>query len=563
MGAFVLWRTFTGMEPAVPTRKMIVVLPFENLGPPEHEYFASGITEEITSRLAAVHDLGVISRKSAVHYAKTDKPLTEIGEELGVDYVLEGTVRWETGTEGAERVRVTPQLIRVADDTHMWSEIYDREISEIFQVQSEIGEQITGELGMTLLAPERRAIEARPTESLDAYQAYLRGRHYFARPEFWGKNLRLALDSFQQAVELDPGFAAAYAELSKAHSAHVHFGMDLSEERRHEAKRAVDRALELAPELPEAHLALGLYHYWAERDYERALEELAVAERGMPNSAEVVEPIAAVQQRRGHGQEALASFQKAVKLNPRDARLAAELSAAYAVLKRYREAMDWLDESIALAPNQSMAYTLKAWIYWVWKGTTEESRAALEASPEPDDVLAPWFWFWQEIHEGNTRAALENLSSLPGEWIFFIVLESPKSLLLAYAYELLDEHELARSNYDSARILLEKEVQKWPEDAALRSALGLAYAGLGRKEEAIREGQRAVELYPVSKDAFWGPSHVEYLAWIYTMTGENDAALDQLEYLLSIPSMVSAPLLQIDRRWDPLRDHPRFQKLIR
>ncbi|MGB6362580.1 MAG: serine/threonine-protein kinase, partial [Thermoanaerobaculia bacterium] len=253
---------------AAAERQMIVVLPFENLGSEEEAYFAAGITEEITSRLGSVSELGVISRNSALRYADTDKTIHQIGEELGVGYVLEGTVRWASSPDGSSRVRITPQLIRVADDSQLWSSTYDRIIDDIFEVQSDIASKVIDELGITLLEPEQRAVESRPTANIEAYQAYLRGLEYANHPDFTELNMRLAVEMFQRASELDPAFAQAHAWLSHAQARYYWFGHDLSEARMQLARQSAAQALALDPELPEGHVAMGYVYYYGAREYD-------------------------------------------------------------------------------------------------------------------------------------------------------------------------------------------------------------------------------------------------------------------------------------------------------
>jgi serine/threonine-protein kinase len=516
------------------------------------------MTEEITSRLAVVSGLGVISRTSAFQYDRTGKSIKQVGEDLGVDYVLEGTVRWARQAD-MSRVRITPQLIRVADDTHVWAEAYERVIEDIFQIQSDIAGEVIEQLGVALLEPERGSVKSKPTENPEAYNAYLRGLHYARLPSFSEEVQRLRIEAFQRAVELDPGFALAHAELSRAHSYHYHSGFDRTEERLAMAKREVDRAAELAPDSPEVHLALGYYHYFGQRDYDPALEEFAIAESGMPNDAGLLAATAYVYRRQGRWEEAVANFEKALELDPMDAETANDLGMAYQSLRRYLDAVRKYDRSIALAPDQAMAYALKAWSYYLWKGTTGEARATLEAMPQSGDFTVVFVWHWLEFYEGNYQEALDLVSSdsvdsLSWGW-------ASTDLMRARAYEFLQKPDLAREAYDAARAVLEEGLRNRPDDGRLHQQLGDALAGLGRKEEAIRHGKRAVELNPVSKDAADGPDAVENLAEIYTMVGEYDAALDRLEYLLSIPSTVSIPYLRLYRRWEPLWDHPRFKEL--
>jgi len=543
-------------------RKKVVILPFENLGLPEDKYFADGITEEITSRLAAVSGIGVISRTSAVQYDRKGKNMTQIGEDLRVDYVLEGTVRWDRRSGKKSRVRVTPQLISVSDDTHLWSERYDRVLEDIFEVQSEIAKHVIHHLDITLLEPEQSTLKTRPTKNLEAYNAYLRGIEYIRRPAYVEETLQLALHMFKRAAEIDPEFTLAYVELSKIHSEVYFMGYDHTNERISKAKAALDRALQLQPELPEVHMALGYYHYWCHKSYEPALEEFAVARKGLPNETGILHPVALIQRRQGRFQEAINNMKSAIDLSPQNARLFFELGITNSLFRQYSQAELDLNSSISLAPDQIYAYLYKALNYWTWNGDLGKARTTLERMPQKNEVTSIYFWYLQESLERNYPAALARISSSPSDIINFQNIFIPKSQLAGYIHQCMKKAELARTSFDSARILLEKEMKKQPDDPCIHSSLGIVYAALGRKEEAIREGKLAVELYPVSKDALGGPQRVLDLAHIYVILGEYDIAIDKLENLLSIPSWYSAPLLQLDPKWDLLRQNPRFQRLL-
>jgi serine/threonine-protein kinase len=366
---------------------------------------------------------------------------------------------------------------------------------------------------------------------------------------------------FERAVELDPEFALSYAALSEAHSLMHHFGYDRTEERLSRAKAAVDKALELQPELSEAHLALGDYHYSGHRDYERALEELAIAERGLPNDSRILEATAYIWRRQGKFEAAVDRLKRAFELSLRDADLAVEIGLTYRFLRKYAEADRYFDLAISLAPDQQSAYGNKAYNYISWLGDTKRARDVLEKMPGKRRDVQRWsLGLWRL--ERNYEAILDFASSdsRPIIWRQEYVLTP--ALWAARAHQLMGEPELAHASYDSARAILEKELDAHPGDPRIHSALGIAYAHLGHKEEAIREGKRAVELWPVSKDAMQGPRRVWDLAVIYTMVEEYDAALDEIEYLLSIPWNMSVPWLRLDPWWDPLRDHPRFQALL-
>ena len=549
-------------EIKISKRKKIVVLPFENLGPPEDKYFADGMTEEITSHLAAVSSLGVISRTSAVQYDRKSKTMAQIGEDLGVDYVLEGSVRWDRGSGGKSRVRVTPQLIRVSDDTHLWSERYDRVIEDIFSVQSEIAKHVIHHLDITLLEPEQRTLETRPTENIEAYNAYLRGHEYMNRPDYEKESWEMAVQMFQRAVQLDPGFTLAFAELSVAHSGIYFLGYDRTKERISKAKAAVDQAVQLQPELPEVHMALGLFHYFCHNAYEPALEEFAIARKGLPNETSILFSVALIQMRQGRFHEAIDNLKSAIDLNPRDAELNLHLGSTYMSSRKYSQAEHYLERSISLTPDQVYAYGTKAFNYYLWKGDLEKARTTLERMPQKNDPLSIYSWYYQEILERNYPAALDRISSLSIEIINLGEFYISKSHMAGDIYQYMKKPELARSSFDSARILLEKDLKKQPDDWRIHGNLGIIYAKLGRKEEAIKEGKLAVELYTVSKDAVGGALYIEGLAYIYVIVGEYDLAIDKLEYLLSIPSFTTVPMLKLDPGWDPLRKNPRFQKLL-
>ncbi len=547
---------------AAPAPKRIVVLPFENLGLPEDEYFAIGITEEITSRLAAVSGLGVISRKSALEFAASGKSIKEVGSELGVGYVLEGTIRWARDAEGASRVRITPQLIRISDDTNLWAETYDRVIDDVFTIQSEIAGQVIDRLGVALLEPERAAMSLRPTESLEAYQAYLRGLDYRRRPQYTAENLSLQVEMFERAVRLDPGFALAEAALARSHAAMYHFGHDRTPERQAMAREHADRALEMSPLLPEAHAALGWYYYWCHKDYERAMEAFEAAARDRPNDDQLHFAMGVVHRRKGEWNATIEALKRAYELSPLDAVNPQELAMTYMWLRQYDTADGYYEQSVAISPDQRDGYTERAILHWLWKADMEASRRFLEAMPMSDVSSVTWYWFWQDMYEGSPRAAIERLESDPrdiiGEQFYF----APRMLLIAYALDSLGKHDEALPAYDAAREKLLVEIGERPDDHRAHSALGVALAGLGRYEEAIREGRKAVEMYPVSHDALAGPPWVVDLAVIYTMAGDRESAIETIDRVLSIPSRTSVVWFRLDPRFRPLWDAPEFQALM-
>ncbi|UCE46809.1 MAG: tetratricopeptide repeat protein, partial [Phycisphaerales bacterium] len=533
----------------------------ENLGPAEDEYFSDGITEEIMSRLSAIHTLGVISRTSAIQYKNTNKTIQEIGEELAVEYVLEGTVRWERPPEGPSRVRVTPQLIRVSDDTHLWSERYDAVLANIFQAQSDMAEQVTQALDITLLEPERQALASRPTENLEAWDYYLRGNQYFHRSDM-ENDFRIAVRMYEKAVELDPKLALAHAQLSRTHSK-LYWFYDWTEERLALAKHAVEKALELAPDLPEAHLALGHYYYHCHLDYDRALEQFAIVQKSQPNDSEMLSFIGFVHRRQGNFEQALTNIKKALELDPLSSTIAQEVGTTLRSLRKYSEAESYYERAVSLAPDRPMAYHFKAWLYLCWQGNTDKARAVLEEALEniktTEDARIVELLVTIDVYDGNYQEALNRLA-LKSEDVDRMGYAD--ALRYALIYRCMNEDAVAKKYYNYARSILESKIQERPEDYGLHSSLGVAYAGLGRKEDAIREGELSVKLLPLAKDAAGRKVLVRDLARIYVMVGKFDAAIDLLEFLLSKPGLLSIPLLRLDPAWAPLRDHPRFKKLI-
>jgi tetratricopeptide (TPR) repeat protein len=369
------------------------------------------------------------------------------------------------------------------------------------------------------------------------------------------------IECAQQAVQIDPNFVSAYVELSKAHSLLYYFWYDHSEERLNEAKHAADKALEIAPSSPQIRIALVHYYLYCHRDTERALQEIEIAEQGLPDDEDVLTTKASIYQIQGRWDEALEVYKKAFALSPRDASLPTELSGIYWVTRRYKEAMDWCEEAMVLAPEDAWPYLYKVFINWFWKGDTVSARAALEKMPK-GHAWEPWVWFWQEMFEGHYQAGIKQLNITTDEWIRIKIRALPKVLLAGLAYEYDGNLKEAQNNYDRARVMLKSEVLKHPDDPRYHSSLGIVYAGLGQKEKAIAEGKKAVDLLPLSRDAFYGIPYLEDLAHIYALAGESKAALEQLDHLLGIPSWISVSWIKIDPRWRKLRGHRLYKKIM-
>ncbi|OGD27249.1 MAG: hypothetical protein A2Y56_03045 [Candidatus Aminicenantes bacterium RBG_13_63_10] len=562
-----LWRRGTLVEKQGPggpaDGERIAVLPFENLGAGDESYFAAGVTDEITGRLASVRGLAVVSRSCAAQYAGTTKSAREIGGELGVKYLLSGTVRWAPGQGAIERVRIKPELIRVADDTSLWSEIYEFTMDDIFRVQSEIARSVVTQLGLALLEHVPGSLEDRPTNDMEAYHAFLRGRFFARQPHFTLSTWLSAVGHFERAAELDPDFALAWAELTRAHSRLVYFRYDITKERRDRARHALDRARALAPDSPEVRLAAGYYYLWVERNNEAALAEFEAASKEMPNSVEIQGALGEMFRLRGDWQRALASYQAAGSLSPRDGSAMVDVAETLWWMRRYSEADEAADRAISLAPDQAWPYLTKAFNLWSWKGRDglAEARAALEFVPK-DHEWAELCWFWQEGSEGRYVEAIRRMEADPEGWIRVKVQAGPKALLAAVLRMSLGETERARRGFETALRLLEAEVRAKPEDGRYHSSLGVAYAGLGRRDEAVREGLRGVELLPMSKDAVYGIPGVLELAQIYALLGDSEKAVEQLEFLLSRPAWISVPYLRMDYRFLSLQGDAHFESLL-
>jgi serine/threonine protein kinase/tetratricopeptide (TPR) repeat protein len=548
-----------GKEKPTSQLKMIAVLPFENLGPAEDEYFADGLTEEIISRLSSISKLGVISRTSSIQYKKTSKTIPVVAKELGVDYILEGTIRW-VKTGGSERIRITPQLIKASSDVHLWADNMDRTLDDIFRIQTEIATHVVDALGVVLKEGEQGTIDAIPTKNMEAYQVFLRG--LASGPGYEKNNTKTAIEMFQRAVTLDTTFALAYCRLSSAHLLYYWEGSDRTSERLAAAKQALDKAFTLQPDLPEAYRVLSMYYYRGYRDYEKALETLKKAEKMVPNDSRVYATFAYIWRRQGKFEEAVEGLKKALKLDPQSYSLPREIGNTLYQLGKYPEAEIYFDRAISLHPDESLTYIMKSNMYLRWHGDTGKNRSILELVPT---AYSPWKSFVElDIYERNYQAALDHLAKAP-EQLFIGQHEiAPVTQLRGMIYYFMGDTIRSHAWFDTARILLESEITKRPDDYRLHISLGITLAGLGRKREAVQEAERTTELMSISNDAVTGIFPIIALAQVYTMVGMNDAALDKLDYLLSLhaPKYITPSLLRLDPIYNPLRGHPRFQTFL-
>jgi tetratricopeptide (TPR) repeat protein len=441
-------------------------------------------------------------------------------------------------------VRITPQLIRVADDSHLWSERYDRKLEDIFSVQSDIAERVIDQLEVTLLETERDRIENLPTENMEAYQAYLAGIRYVhgSRDE---KYVRLSIEMFERAVQLDPEFAVAHAALSTAHSRLHHYRYDFTTERLDKGKQAAERALELQADLPDAHRALGWYYYWGYRDYDRALEHFEMSAEKAPNDPELLLGTFAVLRRQGRWDDALGALERLRRADPQSYGVALESSNTLAFLRDYESAQKGIRRAIAIAPDHPDAYSEGGMYYVLWDGITDRARLLLESAPSKDSPEIVYDELLLDLYDRKPESVLAKLEKVSIAAFSLTYWYVPTGLLECTALSRMGERERAESACASAVELLEREIEATPHDFLRHVALGHTYALLGRSEEAIRSGERAVELMPISKDAMDGPDQAIELAKIYTQVGEADKALDLIEEMLSIPSLLSVGLLRL------------------
>ena len=539
--------------------KRLAVLPFESQGAPENEHFADGITDAVRGKLTTVPGLQVIARSSSSQYKQTAKSPQQIGRELGVEYLLTGTVRWDNGAGGRSRVQVSPELIDVADATAEWQQPFDAALTDVFAVQADIAGRVAEALGVALGAGERQAMAERPTANLAAYDAYLRGEETSGALATAGMvTLQRAATYYGQAVTLDSTFALAWAQLSRANSL-IYFRGTGSGSAAEKALRAAERAAALAPQLPETYLAMGDYHANISRKYREALQQYAQGQRLIPSSSDLLTATALTEQRLGRWDAALDHLEQARRLDPRSPFTARRYAFTLLWLRRYPEALSAYERALALDPNNLAALQQKAMLS-VMQADLPGARAVLRTAPrevEPQDLVAYVATYWDLVWllDEEHRSLLLRLTPAlfgddRGAW----------GLAQAQAHLLEGDRKLTQAYADSARLAFDARLQEVRgNEERIYRAVALAY--LGRSAEAVREGERSVEARPISEDAYTGAYYQHMLVRIYLLAGEHEKALDCLETLLEIPYLLSPGWMKVDPTFDPLRRHPRFQRL--
>ncbi len=544
--------------------KSIAVLPFENLSrDPDNAYFADGVQDEILTNLGRIADLKVIGRISVMQYKSgVGRDLRKIGHELGVANVLEGSVQ-----RFGNRVRVNAQLVDARSQRQLWGQTYDRDLADVFAIQSQIAMAIAEELHAKLSANEKSEIERSPTNDIAAFDLYSRAKLLLASFSSTEKaDLLQAADLLNQAVARDPSFFRAYCQIAYAHDALYFFGHDHTPARLAMAEAAIQAAFRLRPDAGEAHLARAWNLYWGYLDYHGALAELEVARQTLPNDPQIFYLTGLIQRRQGHCEDSIRTLERAVDLDRRNSGLLQQVAVNYAVLGRYAERQLWLDRVLAFEPDNTLTKVLRATVDFEWRADTKPLHQTIDSvratSPAAVPSIADW-WLVCALAERDAAAARHALIAAGENPINLgIDVLSNRPFMEGVIARMAKDDDKARSAFTAARAEQEKIVEAEPNFGPPWCVLGLIDAALGHKEEALREGRRAVELLPVEKDAIRGPAMIKYLAMIAAWVGDNDLACQQLVVAARPPLTVTYGQLKLLPFWDPLRGDPRFEQIV-
>ena len=542
--------------------KSIAVLPFENLSDEkENAYFADGIQDDVLTNLSKISDLRVISRTSVMQYRGRPTNLREIGKALGVSSILEGSVR-----RSGNRVRLNVQLIDANTDEHVWANDYDRDVTDVFAIQSDLAREIANALQAKLSPAEKSQMTRKPTENGEAYLAFVQAHDLSCAMEDLTK-LKQSEQLYQRAIELDPNFALAFARYSQLESWMVRTH-DASSDHREKARTLAERALQLQPDLPEAHLALGSSYYYGDNNYEAALKEFEIAQRALPNESEVYLAIGAIQRRQGKWAESTANLEKAVSLNPKDTWPLQNLAFNYQMLRNFDAANKTIDRALQIDPQGFTLWGIKAKLAIGEKGDLSVGEKVLEKaksfpmnSEERLQMIGGHANLlldqrkYQEVLQLAATVPDDTFAAVPGSLAY-------KYFPLGIAHKALGDDAAARTAFLKAKDILEEQLKQKPDDPELRVQFAKLLAWLGEKDAAVAEAQRAIDLRPESKDAFEGPQITEQVAQVYAILGDNARAIELLDELLSRPSEVTSQSLKLDPAWDPLRKDPAFQALL-
>jgi serine/threonine protein kinase/Tfp pilus assembly protein PilF len=565
--AFGTW-LYQRTRPFTPMERSIAVLPFENLSSDkENAYFADGIQDEILTRLSKIADLKVISRTSTQHYKSAPKNLPEIAKQLGVAHVLEGSVQ-----KSADAVRVNVQLIKAATDSHLWSDTFDRKLTDIFSVQSEVAKSIAEQLRVKLTGHEQEIIAAKPTDNPQAYDAYLRGLAYTLKTGFTPANSLGAQKYLKEAVRLDPKFALGWALLSYVDaSGYLTQSLQPTVALREEAREAAETALTLQPNLGEAVFAKGFYHYACLKDYDSAVNYFEQAYHLLPNNSQMPQALAYVERRRGNWDKSDAYFNEAEKLDPRNVNLLSQHARSYVCLRRFPEALRKLEQILNITPDDIDTLVLKARIAQAEGDLPRASALLAPLRLGADYVNALETQVYQAILESRPASVIAQLKEIlakPDQALGYY--NGELRFWLGWAQEVAGDHAAARESWSQARSELELFLKEQPENFVLLGDLALTNMALGDNAAALTLAERAIAMIPIEKDALLGPRPLDILARVAARIGQSDRAISTLEKLLSIPyeaplaanPPLTPALLRLDPMFEPLRNDSRFQKLI-
>jgi len=573
LGGFLLFRHSTSVASRAASisgipEKSIAVLPFENLSrDPDNAYFADGIQDEILTRLAKIADLKVISRTSTQHYKSAPDNLREIAKQLEVAHILEGSVQ-----KSGDSVRVNVQLIKAANDSHLWADTFDRKLTDIFSVESEVAKAIAEQLRAKLTGQEKQVIAAKPTDNPEAYDNYLRGLAYYLKAATTPANSLGAQKYLREAVRLDPKFALAWALLSNVDAnGYLTLTLQPTIALREEAQQAAETAVTLQPNLAEAVVAEGYYHYACLKDYDTAARYFEQARKLLPNSSQIPESLAYVTRRRGQWDQSEAYFNEVERLDPRNVNVLTQHALSYIALRRFPEALRKLDQVLDITPDDVDTLTTKAAIAQAEGDLPRASALLAPLHPAADDSSAVETQVYQAILERRSATVIPRLKEIlakPDPALGFY--NGELRFWLGWAQEVAGDHAAAQESWRQARSELEPFLKEQPENYLLTGDLALTNMGLGDKAAALALSERAMAANPIEKDALSGPTPIEVLARVAARAAEPDRAIAALQKLLSIPYAgplatqnvpLTPALLRLDPMFDPLRNDPRFQKL--
>jgi serine/threonine-protein kinase len=555
VGVLFAWKR-GGHATAMPGARVIAVLPFENLGTPDEEYFADGVTDAVRGKLTGLPGLEVIASNSSTPYKNSTKSAQQIGQELGAQYLVVGKVRWEKGAEGASRVQVSPELIQVSTGTARWQQPFDAALTDVFQVQADIAGSVAGALNVALGTGERQALAERPTRNVAAYDAFLRGEEVSER---LSTRLQEGAALYEQAVALDSTFVQAWSRLSRAHSL-LAFNGSTNPTDGTSALRAAQRAIALAPGSPDALLAMGDYWNYVQTDFAKAVGYYSEGLRIAPGNAELIASAGIAEQSLGRADTAMVWFRRSLAIDPRSLITIRRLGRAQLWMRRYDEGRETTERGLAVAPG-SVALLQNLVMIQLAQGDLPGARdiVANPAGVEPTQLAVFFATFW-DLYWVLSPEQQALLLRLPPR--MFDDNRATWALALAETYALQGNQAQAHAYADSARQTFEKALKVLPNDNQSQSLLGVALAYLGRKAEAIRAAERGVALLPISKDAYSGPYNQLQLVRVYILTGEHDKAVTALEPLLQIPFYITPGWLRVDPTFAPLKGNPRFERLI-